>query len=181
MFSIIEAGAGVRTGRALVAVVALLGVIIGAIAVQPPDELAGPPVARQRPDGCQRPWTAPVDAPVTDPFRPPDHRYGPGNRGIEYGTEPGQVVVAVAAGTVEFAGPVAGRPVVVIANGGELRSSYVNLEQRLVNRGETVTRGQRIAIADRRFHLGARRGGQYLDPARLIERLCAVVRLVPTG
>lgn len=130
-------------------------------------------------EACRRPWLAPVDAPITDPFRPPDHRYGPGNRGIEYGTELGQDVLAVADGVVEFAGPVAGRPVVVIDHGGGLRSSYVHLVERSVGRGLTVERGQRIAAADLAFHLGARLNRRYLDPAELIERRCVVVRLVP--
>ncbi len=144
-----------------------------------PDRSAPPSAAPLAPV-CRPPWGAPVDAPISDPFRPPDHRYGPGNRGIEYGTVPGQDVFAVAGGVVEFAGPVAGVPVVVIDHGAGLRSSYVNLLEGSVGRGLVVGRGQRIAAADVAFHLGARRDGRYLDPADLIERQCLVVRLVPT-
>jgi len=128
---------------------------------------------------CDPPWGAPVEAPISDPFRPPDRRYGPGNRGIEYDTAPGQDVLAVADGVVEFAGPVAGRPVVVIDHGAGLRSSYVNLLDGSVGRGLVGGRGQRIASADEAFHLGARRDRRYVDPADLIERRCLVVRLVP--
>lgn len=198
MSSIVEAGAGRSARRVLSS--ALLSIVLAAGFSAAPESAEPAPVellaVRLRPavvaradamarsatsDGpssCRRPWVAPVAAPVTDPFRPPDHPYGPGNRGIEYGTEPGQDVVAVADGVVEFAGPVAGRPVVVVANGGGLRSSYVNLRERLVVRGQLVTRGEPIAVADAAFHLGVRRAGHYLDPARLIERLCLVVRLV---
>ena len=42
--------------------------------------------------------TPPVDAPVLDPFRLPAGPYGPGNRGIEYDTEPGEIVLAAAGG-----------------------------------------------------------------------------------
>lgn len=143
------------------------------------DRSASPPAAPLAPV-CRPPWDAPVDAPISDPFRPPSRRYGPGNRGIEYATEPGQDVVAVAAGVVEFAGPVAGLPVVVIDHGAGLRSSYVNLLDGSVGRGLVVGRGQRIAAAGEAFHLGARRDGNYVDPAELIERRCEVVRLVAT-
>ena len=141
-----------------------------------------PPVDDSRPaapNGCRHPWRRPVDAAVTDPYRPPDRRYGPGNRGIEYGTEVGDPVIAVDAGVVVFAGPVAGAPVVVVDHGGGLRSSYVRLVEAEVARGEVVTARQLLARSDQRFHLGARRDGDYLDPADLLERTCAVVRLVP--
>jgi murein DD-endopeptidase MepM/ murein hydrolase activator NlpD len=139
------------------------------------------PDAGGPPDGadCRRPWVEPVDAAVVDPFRPPDRVYGPGNRGIEYGVEPGQPVVAVDGGVVAFAGPVAGSPVVVIDHGGGLRSSFVHLADRSVGRGEVVSRGRAIGSAGPGFHLGARVGGRYIDPAELVDRRCEVVRLVP--
>ncbi len=152
----------------------------GLLATGPGGRAERPSASTSAASVCHPPWSAPVDAPVTDPFRPPDRRYGPGNRGIEYGTEPGQHVVAVADGVVEFAGPVAGRPVIVIDHGAGLRSSYVNLLEGFVGRGLVVGRGQRIAAADTAFHLGARRERRYVDPADLIERRCLVVRLVAT-
>ena len=128
--------------------------------------------------GCPSPWRAPVDAPIRDPFRPPDDPYGPGNRGIEFATEPGQPVVAVDRGLIAFAGPVAGSPVVVVDHGGGLRSSYVRLLESSVAAGVTVTAGERLGLADSGFHLGARTGDRYIDPLELIERRCLVVRLV---
>ncbi len=154
-----------------------------------PTQAAVPVVAAEAPGprprataagrACRHPWSAPVEAPVTDPFRRPDHRYGPGNRGLEYGTEAGDPVRAVDAGLVTFAGPVGGAPVVVIDHGGGLRSSYVRLVEVAVDRGDPAARGQQIGRADERFHLGARRADTYLDPADLIDHRCAVVRLVP--
>ena len=38
--------------------------------------------------------TPPVSAPVIDPFRLPFGPYGPGNRGLEYATRPGQPAAA---------------------------------------------------------------------------------------
>ena len=70
-----------------------------------------------------------MDAPVSDPFRSPDDPYGPGNRGIEYDTEPGDVVRAAAAGIVVFAGPVAGELHVTVDHGGGVVSSYSFLER----------------------------------------------------
>ena len=36
----------------------------------------------------------PVNGPIVDPFRPPPQPWLPGNRGIEYDTEPGSVAIA---------------------------------------------------------------------------------------
>ena len=142
-----------------------------AVAAAPePGGAPGPP--------CRRTWASPVDAPVVDPFRPPADPYAPGNRGLEYGTEPGQPVHAVAAGTVRFAGPVGGAPVVVVDHGGGLLSTYVQLLDRSVSPGRPVGRGDRLATAGAGFHLTARLDGRYLDPAVLLERSCVVVRLV---
>ncbi len=143
------------------------------------DRVAGAEVAPAGGDrSCRSAWTRPVEAPVVDPFRPPDHRYGPGNRGIQYGTTSGDRVVAVDAGIVVFAGPVGGEPVVVIDHGAGLRSTYSNLTAGAVRRGELVAAGQSVAEAAAGFHLGARRDGTYLDPAGFIERRCVVLRLV---
>jgi len=59
-------------------------------------------------------YVPPVDAEVVDGFRPPASLYGAGNRGLEYGTEPGTEVRAVAAGRVVFAGSVAGTRAVTV-------------------------------------------------------------------
>src|SRR5262245_2865597 len=67
--------------------------------------------AAEPPSPC---LNAPVRAPVIDPFRTPGCRWCAGNRGIEYGTTPGTLVRASAAGTVTFAGVVAGTRYVVV-------------------------------------------------------------------
>ena len=113
-----------------------------------------------------------------DPFRPPSTPYGAGNRGLEYDTQPGQPVRAVADGSVRFAGPVGGAPVVVIDHGGGLVSSYVQLLEGSVTRGQLVDGGDPVATAAAGFHLTARLSGHYVDPAELLERRCVVVRLV---
>lgn len=121
----------------------------------------------------------PVDAPVTDPFRPPENPYGAGNRGIEYDTAPGDVVRAAAAGTVEFAGPVAGSLHVTVDHGGGLVSSYSYLRRISVRVNTVVARGTVIGVAGERLHFGVRSFGGYTDPDAFIGVRRVRVRLVP--
>ncbi len=124
-------------------------------------------------------WQAPVDAPVKDPFRAPASPYRAGNRGLEYDlTEPTDVR-AVDDGRVAFAGSVAGDLFVVVEHGNGLRSTLAYLDEILVVRGQHVTAGQVLAIAGSGFHLTARLGGTYLDPALLIGGAAIAVALVP--
>ena len=121
----------------------------------------------------------PVDAPVTDPFRPPENPYGPGNRGVEYDTEPGDVVRAAASGTVVFAGPVAGTLHVTVDHGGGLVSSYSYLDRLSVWVGTAVDQGAVIGVAGERLHFSVRLEGAYTDPAGFIGVRRVRVRLVP--
>ena len=123
----------------------------------------------------------PVEAPVVDPFRPPEDPYGPGNRGIEYDTVPGQAVRAAAAGTVVFSGAVGGSLYVTVDHGGGLISSYSYLQRISVRAGAGVTQSQVIAIAGERLHFGVRVDGSYVDPAGFIGVRRTRVRLVPMG
>ena len=130
--------------------------------------------------GDERPvFRPPVDAPVTDPFRPPGDRYGPGNRGIEYDTEPGDLVRAAAAGTVVFSGAVAGSLHVTLDHSDGLISSYSYLLRVRVRVGARVSQGQVVAIAGDRLHFGVRVDGSYVDPATFIGVRRIRVRLVP--
>ncbi len=132
------------------------------------------------PPGCGARWARPVDAPIVDWFRPPPSPYEAGNRGLEYGTVAGQVVVPVASGTVRFAGSVGGRRFVVVDHGDGLWSTYGYLERidvevdRVVEVGATT-----LATAQPGFHLTARRDGNYLDPVILLADPCRPARLVP--
>lgn len=126
---------------------------------------------------------APVDAPVALPFSLPAGPYGAGNRGLEYATEAGQAVRAVAAGTVRFAGLIAGERYVSVEHEGALVSSYSYLAaiDPAVVVGATVTRGQHLGATSTRLQLGLRRAGTYLDPAPLIGAGRLRPRLVPPG
>jgi murein DD-endopeptidase MepM/ murein hydrolase activator NlpD len=125
-------------------------------------------------------WHPPVSAEVADPFRPPACRWCPGNRGLEYATQPGDEVRAVGAGEVSFSGKVAGTVYVVVRHADGLRVSYGRLTDTSLSRGDVVVAGALVGHADVAFHLGVRDGETYLDPSPLIGELRTAVRLVPT-
>jgi murein DD-endopeptidase MepM/ murein hydrolase activator NlpD len=121
----------------------------------------------------------PTDASVLDPFRLPDGPYGAGNRGIEYDTAPGDLVVAAAAGEVVFSGAVAGSLFVSIEHPGGLRSTYGFVSNTLVRVGTRVAAGTTVARAGGPFHFTVRLNGVYVDPAGLFGTRRQRVTLVP--
>jgi hypothetical protein len=121
----------------------------------------------------------PVVAPVADGFRAPPHPFGPGNRGIEYDTAPGDPVTASADGQVVFAGPVAGSRHATVLHADGVRTSYSFLDDIEVHLGQRVRRGDRVGTAGERFHFGARLGDAYFDPASLFGTTTVEVELLP--
>ena len=155
--------------RALVLVVLVLAVV-------PAD-----PAAADR-----GPWGWPLAGAheVARPFAPPASRYGAGHRGVDLPSAPGAAVRASAAGRVTYAGLLAGRGVVVVSH-GSLRTTYEPVTAS-VRVGATVALGEVVgALAAGHagcpvaacLHWGLRRGEEYLDPGRLVER--GPVRLLP--
>jgi hypothetical protein len=124
-------------------------------------------------------YRPPVDAPVTDGFRPPEHRYGPGHRGLEYGTAPGAEVDAAADGRVVFAGLVAGALHVTVLHPDGLRTTVSYLRTVDVVVGQVVAQGDRLGTADGALFFSAREGDEYLDPAGLFAEGPPRVWLVP--
>ena len=124
-------------------------------------------------------WPPPVVADVADPFRLPACVWCPGNRGIEYATDPGTPVRAVAAGTVSFAGAVAGVRHVVVRLADGHRVTYGGLDRVLVDIGDVVVARQVVGTTERHLHLGLRDGDRYVDPTPLLGRLRGRARLVP--
>lgn len=125
-----------------------------------------------RDDGSAPSWTWPVSSRVVlRPFVPPVHDHGPGHRGVDLAAEVDAVVVAPAAGTVVFAGQVAGRGVVTIDHGGGVRSSYDSVTPG-AEVGTEVDAGTpiaRVAVGhctaqDPCLHLGVRVEDRYVDP-----------------
>lgn len=145
---------------ALAGVASLVGGSVGGVARPVAAALAGQVVQ-------ERTYRPPVTAPVADPFRPPPEPWLPGNRGLEYATEPGTLVGAIGPGTVTFAGPVAGSLHVTVLHPDGLRSSYSFLAAIRTTVGRQVGGGDVVGVAGGRLHLGVRRGAAYLDPASL--------------
>lgn len=125
-------------------------------------------------------YRPPVEALVIDAFRPPATPYGPGNRGLEYGTEAGDVVGAAAGGTVRFAGAVAGARYVTIEHADRARTTYGPLAEVAVAAGEPVEAGEPVGTTDGPLLWTVRLGDAYLDPAVLLAASgAAPARLVP--
>lgn len=170
---LIRALPGARHRVVLTATLIAVAVAVGAgVSLCPPGALAQPP-------GGLVTYEPPVVAPVLDPFRLPAGPYGPGNRGIEYDTWPGQPVVAAAAGSVVFAGAVAGSLHVTIGHADGVRTSYAFLASIDVVRGQQLGQGELVGRAGETFHFGARIGSIYVDPAALFGAGPPEVALVP--
>jgi murein DD-endopeptidase MepM/ murein hydrolase activator NlpD len=131
-------------------------------------------------------YSAPVPVPlhVVRRFDPPTAPYGPGHLGVDLRVGRDATVRAAATGIVTFAGPVAGRGVVVVHHPDGIRTEYEPLRT-LVTTGAHVLRGQPIGVLRGShpgcsgvcLHWGARRGERYLDPLGLLHPLGPVVLL----
>jgi murein DD-endopeptidase MepM/ murein hydrolase activator NlpD len=174
-----------RPALLLVTVLSLLTVLttpLGATHASPDGRLSLAVAPRAGPV-----FSWPLDPPhqVLRPFEAPAGPYGPGHRGVDLGGTPGQQVRAAAAGTVVFAGQVAGRGVISVDHADGLRTTYEPVAPQ-------VTAGQRVAAGDvlgqlmpghpgctaaACLHWGVRRGGEYLDPLGLFGT--GRVRLLP--
>lgn len=147
----------------------LLGVVVLSVVCAPAGaqrRATGGPNSAPQPGPTT--WAPPVQAPVADPFRPPPTPYAAGNRGLDYATDEGTVVRAAAAGTVVFAGPVAGALHVTVQHADGYRSSYSFLASASVGVGQGVELGDAVGTAGTRFHFGVRDlSDTYVDPASL--------------
>lgn len=121
---------------------------------------------------------------VIERFDPPDSPYGAGHRGVDLLGRVGQTVHAALAGTVTFAGMLAGRGVVVV-NHGATRTTYEPVTASLTV-GTTVAAGAPIGTLQLPgshcfpracLHWGWIDGETYLDPLRLVG--LGPVRLLP--
>ncbi|MBW3579837.1 MAG: peptidoglycan DD-metalloendopeptidase family protein [Actinobacteria bacterium] len=155
-----------RPARARAAVVVVSTICLVATIV--PAAAAPPPA-----------FVAPVSGPVVDGFRPPSSPYGPGNRGLEYASVPGEEVRAAAGGEVVYAGRIGATAHVVVLHGDGLRTSYSFLTDVTVTRGEQVSQGQVVGVAGPVVHFGARVGERYVDPGLLLAGAPVEVHLVP--
>ena len=128
---------------------------------------AAPTAVAQEP-----PWLIPpVDAAISRHFDAPSTAYGPGHRGIDFEVSAGALVRSAAAGTVKFAGLVAGERAVTVAHAGGLQTTYSMLSELQVSRGDVVERGTFLGTVghahqgrDGGLHFGVKLDGAYVDP-----------------
>jgi murein DD-endopeptidase MepM/ murein hydrolase activator NlpD len=142
-------------------------------------ELRRAPVSRRR-------YGWPVTPPhVVRPFDPPPRPWLAGHRGIDLSATPSAVVRAAGAGTVVYAGVIAGRGVVSVAHPGGLRTTYEPVTSTL-QAGDAIGPGAVLGRLDSGhpgcpvpacLHWGLRQGNRYLDPLALLG--LGRVRLLP--
>lgn len=113
---------------------------------------------------------------VVRPFDPPPRPWLAGHRGVDLRATPSVPVRAAGAGTVVYAGVIAGRGVVSVAHPGGLRTTYEPVTP-TVAVGDAVAAGGELGIlepghpgcpAAACLHWGLRRGDVYLDPLALL-------------
>ncbi len=130
-------------------------------------------------------WPLAGSPEVVRAFDPPATRYGRGHRGVDLAGVPGAVVLAAGAGTVGYAGMLAGRGVISVRHADGLRTTYEPVVA-TVRPGERVTAGAplgRLAAGHPGcpraacLHWGLLRGDTYLDPLSLLGR--GPIRLLP--
>lgn len=154
----------VLVGGLVAVLVSLSGILVDDPGTRSAAEPAVPVRASQ---GIVVEYVPPVDAEVVDGFRMDEGPYGPGNRGLEYGTVGGEPVVATADGVVTFVGMVAGRLVVSLRHADGRLSSLTHMSTVTVSVGDGVGRGEPVGTAAVGLHFGVRENGVYLDPASL--------------
>jgi murein DD-endopeptidase MepM/ murein hydrolase activator NlpD len=138
-------------------------------------------------------WPLEPEPEVVAGFAPPSSPYGSGHRGVDLGGSVDQVVRSALAGRVSYAGPLAGRGVVVVDHGAT-RTTYQPVTAS-VSVGDTVARGTPLGTLQLPgshcfpracLHWGWIEGADtYLDPLRLVGsgpvRLLPLWRDLPAG
>ena len=123
-------------------------------------------------------YRPPTSRPIQEPFREPTGTYGAGNRGIDYAVLEGDEVRSIGAGTVVFAGRVAGEKYITVLHPDGLRSSYSYLASISVIVGTVIRRGEELGRSSDRFQVGVRDGERYIDPQLLFDRVAGFAVLV---
>jgi murein DD-endopeptidase MepM/ murein hydrolase activator NlpD len=113
----------------------------------------------------------PVDGPVESRFVAPACPFCPGNRAVDFRSEPGDEVVSPASGTIHFSGPVAGVGYVTVRVAGRLVTvGGLDSIPGAVRRGRVVSQGSR---------LGAAAGDSVSLSLRVVSQSGAVVHVDP--
>ena len=159
-----------------VKVVLLVSALLGALASAPGRAGADP-----APPAV---WPLDPRPVVVAPFDPPTSPWGAGHRGVDLLGRPGQPVLTALAGTVTFAGTLAGRGVVVVGHGAT-RTTYEPVDPSVSPGAEvpaggilgTLQAGLSHCFPRTCLHWGLLAGARYLDPLSLLD--VAPVRLLP--
>lgn len=131
-------------------------------------------------------WPLAGSPEVVRVFAPGPTPYSPGHRGVDLAGLEGEPVLAAGAGTVSYAGLLAGRGVVTVVH-GDLRTTYEPVDATAAV-GDRVVRGTPLGRLTAGhagcpvaacLHWGLRRGEAYLDPVGLVRP--GPVRLLPRG
>ncbi len=146
---------------------------------------------RAHADGDRFDWPIEPRPQVVRTFDAPTPNWNRGHRGVDLASAPGRPVLAAGAGTVMFAGVLAGRPVVSIAHPGGLRTTYEPVQPsvqvgQLVTTGTVIgelTAGHQGCAAPACLHWGAMWGpastADYVDPLGLLQT--TPIRLKPVA
>ncbi|KWZ72908.1 MAG: M23 family metallopeptidase [Winkia neuii] len=123
-------------------------------------------------------WPCGFRARVVARFDPPAKKWLAGHRGVDLAC--GSTIVAPADGTVYFSGKVAGKPVISIAHGPHLRTTYEPVVSTL-RKGQRVKAGEVIGSLNAghhgALHWGALVGKDvYVNP---LQFLAGPIRLKP--
>ncbi len=145
--------------------IAVAGCVLAAVLVLSTTNARAATAADEQPPPSYSP---PVPGAIVDDWRPPQQKWGAGNRGVDFDAPPGGPVVAAADGEVVFAGSVAGAKHVVVLHADGLRTSYSFLAGIDVHRGERVAAGQQVGVAGGPVHFGVRAGDEYIDPLTVL-------------
>lgn len=168
----------------------MLGPVLPDGSTRPAERPAGQPVQPVQPATFTWPLAPPTA--IVRGFAPPPQPWLPGHRGVDLAGHPGQPVRAAGAGKVTYAGPMAGRGVVVVLLDGSaaghrrLRITYEPVRAR-VRRGDSVRTGDLVGWLEDAarhcgprgtcLHWGLRHGDIYLDPLLLVRP--RRIRLLP--
>jgi hypothetical protein len=149
------------------------------LALPPPLASAAPPGAEPR-----AVWPLNPRPEIVRGFEPPPKPWLPGHRGLDLAGSPGQPVLSATAGTITYAGPLAGRGVVVVTT-GPFRTTYEPVIPS-THVGATVTPGEQLGTLSTAgthcpprtcLHWGLRQATTYLNPLSLLSG--RPVRLLP--
>jgi len=170
--------------RVVLLVACLLAVLAGAPGGARAESAGGSPAPLAADPRGPAMWPLQPQPRVMRPFEPPADPWGAGHRGVDLLGRAGQEVHAALAGTVSFAGTLAGRGVVVVDHGAT-RTTYEPVDP-AVAAGQAVATGAVIGHLQGGMshcsplaclHWGLLRGEEYLDPLSLLGH--GPVRLLP--